>query len=323
MSEKKQNPIKLRTVFMGTSSFSEYILQSLLDAQYNIVSVYTQPDKKVGRKQELQKSTVKALAEKNKISVYTPSKFDEETIEQLRLQKPDIFIVSAYGKILPKEVLDLPAFGAINTHVSLLPKYRGPSPIQNAILSGDKKTGITLMLMNEGVDTGDILAQEEIAIGKDETTQDVSTNLAKISAELLLEKIPDLINRDISPRPQDNTQATFCQLIEKSDGKIMWTDEAESIYNRYRAFFPWPGVYTYWENNNSLKRIKLNKISFLEKKLSEKHHVGEVFEFDGQYAIQAESGIIILHEIQLEGKDSMTIKEFINGYSNFVGSILK
>lgn len=323
MSEKKQDPIKLRTIFMGTSTFAEYILQSLLDAQYNIVAVYTQPDKKIGRKQELQKSAVKILAEKNKIPIFSPSQFDAEAISEMKTQKPDILIASAYGKILPQEILELPGFGAINTHASLLPKYRGPSPIQNAILNGDEKTGVTLMLMNKGVDTGDVLAQKEFAIGKNDTTQDVSKELAKIASELLLEKMPILAKRNISPEAQDNTQATLCQLIERSDGKIMWTDEAESIYNRYRAFFPWPGIHAYWENNNSLKRIKLNKISLLKKKLAEKHHAGEVFQIDDEYGIQAESGIIILHEIQLEGKDAVSIKEFLNGYPNFIGSILK
>lgn len=323
MYSKKQDPIKLRTIFMGTSSFSESILNSLLSAQYNIISVYTQPDKKVGRKQEMQKSAVKILAEKNKLPVYEPSRLSTEAIEELREQKPDIIIVAAYGKILPKEILELPAFGAINVHTSLLPKYRGPSPIQNAILNGEKKTGVTIMLMDEGIDTGDILAQKEAAILEDDTTADVSNKLSAIASELLLENIPLLVKREITPNPQDGSLATLCQLIERSDGKIMWTDEASSIYNRYRAFSPWPGIYTFWENGDVLKRIKLNRISLLKKNCEEKHHIGEVFQIDESYAVQTTLGAIILHEIQLEGKDSTGIKEFLNGYPDFVGSILK
>jgi methionyl-tRNA formyltransferase len=323
MPAKNQDPIKLRTIFMGTSAFSENILQTLISEKYNIISVYTQADKKVGRKQELQKSAVKILAEKNKLPVFNPTRFDEETIENLQEQKPDILVVAAYGKILPKKVLELPAFGAINVHTSLLPKYRGPSPIQNAILNGEKETGITIMLMNEGVDTGDILTQKKLAIKDTDTTQDVSEKLAKIASELLLETLPLLIKRELEAKPQDNRKATLCQLIERSDGKIMWSDEAESIYNRYRAFFPWPGIYTFWESNGIIKRIKLNKVALLKKNPEAKHSIGEVFQLEENYGIQTLSGIIILHEVQLEGKESVNIKEFVNGYSSFVGSILK
>lgn len=323
MSSKKQDPIKLRIIFMGTSTFSESILYSLLKAQYNVVSVYTQSDKKVGRKQELKKSAVKILAEKNKIPVYSPSKFNDEIIEQIGKEKPDIIVVAAYGKILPKKVLDLPAFGAINIHTSLLPKYRGPSPIQNAIINGDKKTGVTIMLMNEGVDTGDILIQKEIDIKNDDTTLDVSNNLAKIASKLLLESIPLLAKRELSPQPQDNNHSTLCQLIERSDGKVMWTNEAELIYNYYRAFFPWPGIYTFWENGNILKRIKLKKISLLKNNSQSQHHIGEVFQIGEDYGVQTTLGIILLHEIQLEGKEPINIKGFLNGHPDFIGSILK
>jgi len=323
MTQEKNNPIKLRTIFMGTSDFSESILQALISAKYNVVSVYTQPDKKVGRKQELVKSAVKNLAEKNKIPVFDPVKFDAETIAKTKEQKPDLIIVAAYGRILPKEVLELPGFGAINLHTSLLPAYRGPSPIQNAILNGEKTTGVTMMLMNAGVDTGDILAQKELAINEHDTTPNVSANLAKLASSLLLENIPLLVKRDLKPKPQDNAHATLCQLIERTDGKIMWSDEAEAIYNRYRAFYSWPGIYTFWENNEVIKRIKLNKISLLKSNPETKHHIGEVFLLGEDCGVQTLLGVIILQEVQLEGKDSVTIREFLNGYPNFVGSILK
>jgi len=323
MSEKKQDSIKLRTIFMGTSSFSESILKSLIDAQYNIISVYTQKDKKVGRKQELQKSAVKILAEKNHIPVYEPVRFNDEVIDEAKKQKPDIMIVAAYGKILPKAILELPGFGAINVHTSLLPKYRGPSPIQNAILNGEKETGATIMLMDEGIDTGAILAQEKIDINENDTTQSLSEKLAQISSDLLLEIIPLVAKRKINPQSQDNNLATLCQLIERSDGKIMWSDEAESIYNRYRAFSPWPGIYAFWENGDAIKRIKFKKISLAKNNPQTQYHIGEVFQIGENYGVQTALGAIILHEIQIEGKDPADIKAFANGYPNFVGSILK
>jgi methionyl-tRNA formyltransferase len=315
--------IKIRTVFMGTSEFSESVLSSLLENQYNIVSVYTRPDKKVGRKQEIQKSPVKIIAEKNNLPIFEPKKFDEAVISELKKQKPDLIVVVAYGKILPKAVLEIPGFGAINIHASLLPKYRGPSPIQNSILNGEEKTGTTIMLMDKDVDTGDILSQQETAIGKNETSFDLFKRLSRISAELLLKTVPLWVERKISPTKQDGAKATLCQLIEREDGKIQWTDEAESIYNRWRAFFPWPGIYTFWEHNGVLKRIKLNKIDRLKNNPEVKHHIGEVFQIGDKFGVQTVSGIVTLEEVQLEGKDNLLIDDFINGYPNFIGSILK
>ncbi len=315
--------IKLRVVFMGTSSFADKILTALLAAEYNIISVYTQADKKVGREQELKKSAVKITAEGKKIPVFTPAKFRENEIKELADQKPDLIVVAAYGKILPKAVLDLPGFGAINTHGSLLPSYRGPSPIQNAILDGEKETGVTIMLMDEGIDTGAILSQKKTKITPHETNVELMERLAILSSELLLETIPLLAKRKIEPSPQDNLKATLCQLIERSDGKIIWTNDATAIYNQYRAFFSWPGVFTFWERDKFNTRIKLNKIILAEKNISEKHHIGEVFKMEDEIAVQTENGAIILKEIQLEGKNNTKIADFINGNPSFIGSILK
>src|SRR6266702_4015926 len=173
MAKIKMNTknIKLRVVFMGTSELSQTILQALIDSEYNLVGVFTKPDTKVGRKQEIVSPLVKQLAEKNNIPVFQPVKFKDEAIEALKTLKPDLVIVAAYGKIIPKAALEIPGFGCINVHVSLLPKYRGPSPVQNALLSGEKETGVTIMLMDQGVDTGDILAQEKIAIAQDDNTE--------------------------------------------------------------------------------------------------------------------------------------------------------
>lgn len=320
-----KNAIKLRTIFMGTSAFAETILNSLIQAEYNVVSVYTQPDKKAGSDKQVQKTPVKITAEKNNIPVFEPDKLDENVIQKIREQKPDLIVVAAYGKILPNAILEIPGFGAINVHASLLPKYRGPSPIQNALLSGETETGTTIMLMGEGIDTGDILSQRKTQINKDETAFELSKKLSQLSSDLLLETIPLWVERKIKPQKQDDSQASLCQLIERADGKIFWAEEAESIYNKFRAFYPWPGIFTFWQrtNENYPKRIKLNKISFSKTNPPTSHHIGEVFQIAEKVAVQTVSGIIVLEEIQMEGKPNMKIEEFLNGYPDFIGSILR
>jgi methionyl-tRNA formyltransferase len=315
--------IKLRTVFMGTSDLSEAILEKLIDNKYNIVGVFTKPDTKVGRKQELVAPLVKQLAEKNNIPVLQPLRFNTETTEQLRELKPDLVVVAAYGKIIPKAALEIPGFGCINVHVSLLPKYRGPSPIQNALLLGEKETGVTIMLMDQGVDTGDILVQEKNAIKQDDTTETLMKKLSITGANLLLKTIPLWIERKIEAKPQDHSQATLCQLIEREDGRIFWADSAENIYNKYRALTPWPGIFTYWKNNSEIIRLKLIKIALQKTDPIEKHQTGEIFEIGSDIGIQTDNGIIIFKEIQREGKKAVTAKEFINGYPNFIGSTLQ
>ena len=301
---------------MGTPEFSETILKSLLENKYNIISVYTQGDKKVGRKQELQKSLVKILAEKNNLPVFTPEKLRPE-IENIKNQNPDLIIVAAYGKIIPQEILDIPKYKAINIHPSILPKYRGASPIQNALLNGDEITGTTIMLMTKEVDAGDILAQIEIKIEATEKLPELSEKLAQKSAELLLKTLPEWINHKIKPQKQKVSEATFCQMLNKEDGKINWADNAQDIFNRFRAFYPWPGMFTFWDG----QRIKLNTIRF-EKSTSRIEPLGKIFEINETVAVQAKDGIIILEEIQLEGKPNVEIKNFLNGHPNFVGSIL-
>jgi methionyl-tRNA formyltransferase len=249
--------------------------------------------------------------------------FDEKAIAELKNMKPDLIIVAAYGKILPEAVLSIPGFGAINAHGSILPKFRGPSPVQNAILEGEKETGATIMLMDQGIDTGDVLSQKKIGISPDETFLELMEKIAQLSAELLLETIPRWIERKIEPQKQDDKEATLCQLIERSDGKIFWTDDAEAIYNRYRAFLPWPGVFAFWQQNDHCLRLKLNKISVLKNNPEASHHIGEVFQIGDKIGVQTTKGVVILEEIQLEGKNNLRIEEFINGNPKFIGSVLK
>ncbi|MDO8241094.1 MAG: methionyl-tRNA formyltransferase [Candidatus Moranbacteria bacterium] len=307
----------LRVIFMGTPEISANILEALLQDNYNVVGVYTQPDKKVGRKQVLQKSPVKILAEKNSIPVFDPRRLDEDAIEKLREQNPDLIVLIAYGKILPQVVLDLPRLGAVNIHPSLLPKFRGPSPIQSALLAGEKITGTTIMLMDAGIDTGDILQQEQIAIDDNETYFELEKKLTNISVKLLLETLPKLLAGQAEPQKQNGDEASYCKMIRKEEGQINWNAPAEIIFNKYRAFCNWPGIFTTWNG----KRLKLNVIEITMDNL-DAHEIGEVFRIDNTIFAQTGSGAIELKEVQLEGRPATKILDFSNGYKNFVGSIL-
>lgn len=314
---------KIKIVFMGTSSFSDVILNSLLEEKYNIIGVYTATDKKVGRKQILERSVVKITAEKNNLEIYQPEKFDEPAIKELKKLRPDLAIVASYGKILPKSVLKIPKLGCLNVHASLLPKYRGPSPIQNALLNGESETGVTVMLMDEGIDTGDILSQEKISIHPNETCPELMGRLAGVSSSLLLDTIPKWIEKKMMPIKQDDLKETLCQLIEKNDGRILWSEDAQVIYNKYRAFYSWPGTFTFWENKGTKLRINLRKIGYLQKNSKDERRLGEIFKMDDKISVQTALGAITLYEIQIEGKDTARINDFINGYPGFIGSILK
>jgi len=306
----------LKIIFMGTPEFAETILESLIENKYKIISVYTQGDKKVGRNQELQKSPVKILAQKNNIPIFTPEKLKLE-VENIQKQNPDLIIVAAYGKIIPQEILDIPKFKCINIHPSLLPKYRGASPLQNTLLNGEKITGTTVMLMSQEVDAGYILSQATTEIYPEEKLPEFSQKMAQKSAELLLKTLPDWIDEKIEPQSQDASQATFCQMLNKEDGKINWDEPAEKIFNRFRAYYPWPGIFTFWNN----KRLKLTKIALSPNDFSEKKS-GEVFSINDDIFIKTLEGAIQIEKIQLEGKNDADIKNFINGYPNFIGSIL-
>lgn len=308
---------------MGTSSLAEVVLESLLEEKYNIAAVFTQSDKKAGRKKELKTSPVKSLAKKHRIPLFQPEKFNKNIISAIKKIKPDLIIVAAYGKILPKEILEIPGFGSINVHASLLPRFRGPSPIQNALLTGEKETGVTIMLMDEGIDTGDILTWKKIEISADDTLKTLSFKLSESGAGLLLKTILLWIEGKIERKKQEEARATLCQLIERDDGRIFWDEKAEIIYNKYRALSPWPGTFCFWENGDSLERVKFHKVSLQRKDPETEYRLGEVFQSEDEVGVKTSEGIIMLNKIQLEGKKPLLIKEFINGYPDFIGSVLK
>ncbi len=314
---------KIRLVFMGTPLSSAILLESLLATGYQVVGVVTKADMKAGRKQELTESEVKKVATENNLPLLQPLKMDADTAKALHDFKPDLIVVAAYGKILPKSILEIPRYGCINFHTSLLPKWRGASPIQNAILAGETKTGVTIMKMDEGMDTGDILAQIAVSIAPDDTNATLSEKLFSAGKDLLLETIPLFISGEISPKKQDSTGVTLCQLIEREDGHIGWTDDAESIYNRYRALTPWPGIFSLWKKEDNLLRLKLTSLSFQKQPPQNAHSLGEVFEIGEKVGVQTGNGVIFLEEVQLEGKSPVPIKDFLLGNGSLLGTLLQ
>lgn len=295
----------MKIVFFGTHYFATTILQGLLDSPlFDIQLVITQPDKPVGRKQELQKSPVKILSEKSNLPVEQPANLKSYHLSSIT----DLAIVAQYGLIIPPNLLREPAQGFINIHTSLLPKYRGASPIQSALINGEEETGVTLMKMDAGLDTGPILWQKGLKIELDDTYTAIEQKLAKIAILGLTEAIPDYINGKLSTTPQDSTKATICKELTREDGKIDWHKTALEIYNQYRGLTPWPGVWTKWNS----KRLKLLQIKPAEKALS----AGQVLVKDDKINIGTSDGAIEVLELQLEGKQKMNVARFINGYKN-------
>ncbi|MBU2028337.1 methionyl-tRNA formyltransferase [Patescibacteria group bacterium] len=312
-----------KIVFMGTSDFAVAMLQTLWENKFNIIAVFTKADSRAGRGYNLQKSAVKKFAQEKNLFLFQPEKLDEKSTRDLKSLQPDLIIVADYGKIIPPAVLKLPPRGVINIHPSLLPKFRGSSPIQNVLLFGETKTGTTIMLLDEGMDTGDILAQERMKIQSGETFSELSLRLAQLSSQLLLKTIPLWLAGKIEPQKQDEAQASQCRMIKKEDGKINWTQKADEIFNRYRAFENWPGIYTFWLNQGKIKRINLKKIALDKPQNDKKIKTGEVFWEEEKLKVQTGTGVLILEKLQMENKVATDYRSFINGYKNFVGSILK
>lgn len=307
---------------MGTPEFAVPSLRALAGAGYDIVAVYTQPDRRSGRGLRLTFSPIKQLALSLGIEVVQPDSMrDPEVVQRLSSYAPEIIVVAAFGKILPPEVLALPPFGCLNVHPSLLPRHRGPSPIAAAILSGDAVTGVTIMLLDEGVDSGPILNQREVPILEDDTTGSLTTRLAEAGAQLLIETIPLWLNRQIEPKPQDESQATYSGLISKGTGEIDWQRSAVELWRQIRAFEPLPGSYTWWKG----KRLKLCKAVPLEIALHAEP--GEVVALPAGLpavvGVGTGRGVLGLISVHPEGKRRMSAEEFIRGQRDFVGSKLR
>ena len=236
----------MRIVFMGTPEFSVPSLEALLRSDHTVVGVVTQPDRPKGRGHELAASPIKQLAVQHRIPILQPLKMkDPAFLDALASWKPDLIAVTAFGRILPKTILDLPPRGCVNVHASLLPKYRGAGPIQWSIIRGERETGITTMLMDEGMDTGAILLQEKVPITPDDTAGTLSSKLADVGGRLLIDTLARIHNGTVTPQPQDHRQATMAPLLKKEDGLLDWSLPALELANRVRGLSPWPGAYTY------------------------------------------------------------------------------
>jgi methionyl-tRNA formyltransferase len=314
---------KNKIIFFGTPELGAAVLQSLLENNFEVVAVITQADKKIGRRQEITFSPVKKLALEKNIQIFQPEKLsDENIISEVKNLESDLFVVAAYGKILPKNLLDIPRFGSINVHPSLLPKFRGPTPVPAALLAGEKETGVTLILMNEKMDEGDILAQEKIAIEENETADLLMERLSRIAEKMIARTIPDWIDGKIKPVSQNNAQATYCPILKREDGKVDWSDASQNIYNKWRAYQPWPGIFSILSMKNGMKRIKITEVELI---VNEKagEMPGEIVRYNERIVVQAKGGLIILKKIQPEGKKEMPAEDFSKGSPDFIGKIFQ
>ena len=303
---------------MGTPEFAAPSLKTLIAAGEDVAAVVTQPDKPKGRGKHLSPPPVKELALKYNIPVLQPEKIrDEAFINIIQKLRPDIIVVIAYGKILPKAILDIPPKGCINVHASLLPKYRGAAPINWAIINGEKETGITTMLMDEGMDTGDILLTERVEIQDNDTTDSVYEKLKDIGANLLIKTISGLKKGMGRTIDQDDSYATYAPMLKKEDGRIDWAIKPEEIRNLIRGMYPWPGAYTRWEG----KQLKIFKAQVAsEERTSEEPGVIIKTSTDGIY-VATGAGILLITELQPENKSKMSASEFIKGYKIGKGQI--
>ncbi|MEW6407765.1 MAG: methionyl-tRNA formyltransferase [Patescibacteria group bacterium] len=307
-----------KIIFLGTPDFAAIILEKLIKSLYKPIACLTQPDKKVKRKQKLNPPPVKILCQKHKIPVLQFEKIrDKKAILAIKNLKLDIIIVAAYGQILPKEILELPKFGCINIHASLLPKYRGASPIQYAILSGDKETGVTLIKMAEKMDAGPILAQKVQKIYNNDTALTLHNKLANLGTSLLLEILPKIFKKKIKPKLQDETKATYTKILKKEDGKINWQNSAQNIKRQTQAFTPWPGSYTYFRKNSIKILLKIKKVHILNFKVrcAKNANPGDLFKTtDKKLAVSCGQGSLILEKVQVEGKKEISGSDFLRGY---------
>ena len=312
----------MRVVFMGTPIFAVPVLASLLNIEdSSIVGVYTPPDRPAGRGRKSQASPVKEFAEENRLPVYQPNNFrkEEDQAELARL-KPDAIIVAAYGKLLPKPVLDLPSFGCLNIHPSLLPRHRGPSPVATSILNGDLVTGVTIMLLDEGMDTGPLIAQHEFFLKGDETAEGLTTALFELGGELLKESLPQWQSGKLLSEAQNESLASVSRKFERADGLVDWSLSAVELERRVRAFNPWPGLFTHW-NDSSLKIIEVAIISSSSKEFVP-GTVVRTNHPDVPAAVATGDGFLGLTKIQLEGKKAVDVKDFLNGSPSFMGAQL-
>jgi methionyl-tRNA formyltransferase len=293
-------------VFMGSPDFALPTLRALAE-HYQVAGVITQPDRPAGRSRLLTPPPVKILAQELGLPVIQPDRLREpEAMQQLRAWAPDLIVVAAFGQILRPEVLDLPAYGCINVHASLLPRWRGAAPIQAALLAGDEQTGITILKMDPGVDTGPILSQRASAIYPDDSAASLAARLAQLGAEQLVETLPAYLDGSLAPQPQDESQATHAPMLKKEDGQLDFHRPAEQLARQVRAFNPWPGAYTLWQGQG----LKIHHAHAAE---APSPAPGQTCLHAGLPAIATSQGLLVLDEVQPAGKRAMPGKVFLQG----------
>jgi methionyl-tRNA formyltransferase len=300
----------MRIVFIGTGDIGVPTLQALLKSKHEVVGVVTQPGKPVGRAQLVEPPPIKKALSKTKIPVLQPSRIkDQQAIEEIRAFKPDVIVVMAYGQILPRDILQVPKIACLNLHASLLPRWRGAAPIQAAIAAGDRETGMTVMYMNEGLDTGDILLQHTTDIVPADTGGSLHDRLAQVAPETLLESLELLVNGRAPRTPQGNSLATYAPKLKREDGRIDWSEPAEVIERKIRAFNPWPGAFMTIKANRT-RNLKI----FSAEVVDRQGRPGEILRSQNELVVAAGKGALSLCEVQIEGKRRMSAAEFLRGY---------
>ena len=294
---------------MGTPSFAVPTLRAIHESNHELIGVVTQPDKPRGRGRKLGISPVKELAMGLRLPIMQPETTrDEAFIEEVNRMSPDLIVVAAYGRMLTRELLDLPPHGCINVHASLLPKYRGAAPIQWAIVNGERRTGVTVMKMDEGMDTGDILLTQEVGITDTDTAQSLHDKLAQVGAGLVINALDGVERGTIRPAPQENSMASYAPPLKKEDGLIDWSRAAREIYNRIRGLDPWPGAFTYLRGS----RLKVFSGEVIDEEVRDTP--GKVVQSEPEgVKVSTGTGFLVIEEVQLEGRKRMPIREFLIG----------
>lgn len=308
----------MRIIFMGTPDFSVGTLEALVEAGHDVCLVVTQPDKPKGRGKEMQFTPVKEAAVKHGIPVFQPRRVREpECVEELRKYNADVCVVIAFGQILPKEILELTPYGCMNVHASLLPAYRGAAPIQWALISGEKVTGITTMQMDEGLDTGDMLLKVEVPITNEDTGETLHDKMAEAGAKLAVETLAQMEKGLLKPEKQGETTTPYAKMLKKEMGNIDWTKPADEIERLVRGMNSWPSAYTKWEN----KVMKIWRAAVEEK--DTQAAVGTIVEVTkDSFSVQTGKGLLVVKELQIPGKKRMDAGAFLRGYQIAEGTVL-
>ena len=301
---------------MGTPDFAVPVAERLLEAGHRLVGVYTQPDKPAGRGRHTRPTPVKNFAQERGLAVFQPiSLGGSETWTGLAALEPDVAVVAAYGKLLPRPVLDIPQLGCLNIHPSLLPRHRGASPVAAAILSGDEVTGVTVMLLDEGLDTGPVLAQRQAYIGRGETADTLTGRLFAMGADLAVEVLPGLADGTVLPQAQHEEDATTSTRLDREAGRIDWSAPAEQIARMVRAYHPWPGTFTTWSG----RTIKITEASAVP---NNRVSPGTVRVTKGSIEVATGAGALIVNRLQIEGRRAVSASEFVAGHPGLADSIV-